>query len=237
MYLRYAVFYTPPPGLLADFGAGWLGWDMRNGKRVAHPALPDVDIAALTAPARKYGFHATIKPPFSLAEGKTADALSDAFAALCANLRPASLAGLQISHLGRFLALTVVGDQAQISDIAAQVVRDLDDFRVPPSAEELLQRNNERLNPVQRENLNRWGYPHVMAAFRFHITLTGKADKTTLARTAHVLGLMISPLLPRPFVIDSLTLVGQRQDGMFEEITRVPLARANSVAVNNAPPP
>ncbi len=126
---------------------------------------------------------------------------------------------------------------ADYNALWAWSVRDLDGFRAPPSAEELSQRNNERLNPVQRENLNRWGYPHVMAAFRFHITLTGKADKTTLARTAEVLGPMISPLLPRPFVIDSLTLVGQRQDGMFEEITRVPLARANSVAVNNAPPP
>ena len=38
---RYAVFVTPPPGPLADFGAAWLGWDpVMPGGRFRIPISP-----------------------------------------------------------------------------------------------------------------------------------------------------------------------------------------------------
>ena len=36
---RFAVYYTPHRGALAEFGAAWLGWDIASGKSVAHPQL------------------------------------------------------------------------------------------------------------------------------------------------------------------------------------------------------
>ena len=65
---RYAIYFTPQ-GSLAEAGAAWLGWDLARGRTVAHPDVAGLDVAALTETPRKYGLHATIKPPFVLAEG------------------------------------------------------------------------------------------------------------------------------------------------------------------------
>ncbi|MGJ8618589.1 MAG: DUF1045 domain-containing protein, partial [Sulfitobacter sp.] len=125
--------------------------------------------------------------------------------------------------LGRFLALCPVGGVTALNDTAARVVKELDPFRAAMTEDELARRRSSNLTPAQDENLRKWGYPHVMDAFRFHITLTGKLDKQTLATTISSLRPLIMPLLSQPFLIDSLTLVGQRTDGMFAEIQRYPL--------------
>ena len=54
-FARYAVYYTPEPGPLADFGAAWLGWDIATGAEVAHPDLPGLPrpVTELTATPRK----------------------------------------------------------------------------------------------------------------------------------------------------------------------------------------
>ena len=99
-YRRYALYYTPPQGEFADFGASWLGWDAVRGAAVAQPDLPGLDIAALTAEPRKYGFHATLKAPFRLAEGARAEDLAAAVATLAAQLRPVTLDGLALTRIG-----------------------------------------------------------------------------------------------------------------------------------------
>ena len=71
--------------LLADFGARWLGWDVRRGAAAVQLDLPGLRDA--TEAPRKYGFHGTLKPPFRLAEGQDFDALRDAVAALPAPAR------------------------------------------------------------------------------------------------------------------------------------------------------
>lgn len=224
-FRRYAVFYTPPTGPLAAFGASWLGWDIARGATVDHPDLDDLNIAKITDVPRKYGMHGTIKPPFSLAAGHSLLGLQDAMAALCSEQRPVVLEGLDLTTLGRFLALCPRGDTSALNAIAATIVEHLDSFRAPLSDGELAQRRTGNLTPAQDENLRKWGYPYVMDTFRFHVTLTGKLDKQTLTKVKSTVQPVLSPLLPAPFLIDSLTLVGQRADGMFEEIQRYPLGR------------
>ena len=54
---------------LSEFGEAWLGWSALQSLPMPHPALPGfspVDIAAITATPRKYGFHGTLKPPMRL---------------------------------------------------------------------------------------------------------------------------------------------------------------------------
>ena len=74
-YPRYAIYYAPARGSDLDrFGAQLLGYDAFGGGDLPFPegvteATPDWH--DLTADPRKYGFHATLKAPFSLAEGKT----------------------------------------------------------------------------------------------------------------------------------------------------------------------
>ena len=127
---RYAIYYTPQ-GSLAEAGAAWLGWDVARGRAVAHPEVAGLDVAALTQTPRKYGLHATIKPPFVLAEGTTADGLLAEFEALCTRLSPVTLDGLALTPLGRFLALTPEGDTAALNAMAAEVVRGLAFVRRP----------------------------------------------------------------------------------------------------------
>ena len=220
---RYAIYYTPQ-GSLAEAGAAWLGWDVARGRAVAHPEVAGLDVAALTQTPRKYGLHATIKPPFVLAEGTTADGLLAEFEALCTRLSPVTLDGLALTPLGRFLALTPEGGTAALNAMAAEVVRGLDTFRAPPSEADLARRRQANLTPAQEANLTKWGYPYVMEAFRFHITLTGKLPKGDLPQVTAALAPYITPHLPQPFILDSLTLVGQAEDGMFHEVHRAALS-------------
>ncbi len=220
---RYAIYYTPQ-GTLAEAGAAWLGWDVARGQTVAHPSVPGLDVATLAETPRKYGLHATIKPPFVLAEGVMADDLQAAFKALCTQLAPVMLDGLTLSPMGRFLALTPEGDTTALNAMAAEVVRGLDPFRAPPAEADLARRRQASLTPAQEANLIQWGYPYVMDAFRFHITLTSKLPKADLPQITAALTPYITPHLPQPFILDSLTLVGQAKDGMFHEVHRATLS-------------
>jgi putative phosphonate metabolism protein len=221
-FTRYAVYFTPPPGDLADFGAAWLGWDGVRGQAVAHPEVPGLPapVAEITETPRKYGLHATIKPPFHLAEGQGEAALVDAFARFCAGQAPVTLEGLQIAALGRFLALVPMGDQAGLNDLAARAVAAFEPFRAPLTEAQLARRRAGGLTPEQDALLLRWGYPYVMQAFRFHITLTGKRPKAELAGVKAALEARLGPLVLRPFVIDALSLVGEDRQGRFHLIHR-----------------
>ncbi|MFC7703561.1 DUF1045 domain-containing protein [Plastorhodobacter daqingensis] len=222
-YERYAIYYLPDPGPLADFGAAWLGWDVQQGRTVPHPDVDGLPVADLTATPRKYGLHATIKPPFRLAPGHDAPGLSAALDDLCARLTRVELPGLVLARLGSFLALRPEGDQSHLAALAAQVVMELDAFRAPPSEAELARRKAAGLDPRQIELLERWGYPYVMEEFHFHITLTGKLDAAVVPQVEAALQPRLVPLLPRPFRIDSLCLLGERE-GRFHLVHRYTLS-------------
>lgn len=223
-YSRFAVYYAPEAGPLADFAAEWLGWDAARGcaaKPVALPGLPR-PAAEITATPRRYGFHGTIKPPFRLAT--SLGALEADLAVLCADLAPVSLDGLALHRLGGFLALAPVGDTAPLADLAARVVKGLDRHRQPPTQAELDRRRANPLTPRQEANLAAWGYPYVMDDFRFHLTLSGKLSEPELDQTARALEPVLAPLLPRPFRVADLCLFGEDEDGMFHLLHRYALA-------------
>ena len=219
-YSRYAIYYTFPDGPLARFGTAWLGWDAARGVAVAPPALnlPGPDIAALTETPRRYGLHATIKPPFRLAGGCTARGLAEAVAELCAGLPAAPLGRLRLTRMGRFLALVPEAAPPALSELAARVVRDLDPFRAPMTREERDRRAARGLGADRLQLLDAWGSAHVMEAFRFHVTLTGRLSDADLARVESALAEALSPLLDAPIMLDRLTLTGEAEDGFFHHI-------------------
>ncbi len=224
-FTRYAIYYAPPAGEdWSDFAIAWLGWDAAAGRNVAHPDADGIDVASVTEVPRKYGLHATIKPPFRLRPGQTAEDLDAACAELAARQAPVTQAGLELARLGRFLALRTVGDETQLNALAATCVRDLDRFRAPPTESELARRRAAKLTPEQDANLVRWGYPYVMDAFRFHITLSGKLAKPALDVVQNTLNQRLTPLLPRPFRISDLALMGEAEDGRFHLIHRYVLS-------------
>ena len=225
-FTRYAVYYTPAEGAFARFGAQWLGWDIAAGREAAR-----LEVAGLPGPLEeiartpgRYGFHATLKPPFCLAEGASAQALEESLGALAAQLPAVRAEGLELARIGGFLALVPVGAQARIGAVAAIAVETLDSFRAPMQADELARRRAGRLTAGQEAMLLRWGYPHAMEQFRFHMTLTGPLGDGDLAQVAAALEAPLRGVLPAPFLLDGLSLVGEGEDGRFRVIRRFAMA-------------
>ncbi|WP_254796852.1 DUF1045 domain-containing protein [Sulfitobacter albidus] len=217
-YRRYAIYATPD-GKFAQLGAAWLGWDMHAGRAVAHP--PDLDLSGATERPRRYGLHATLKPPMRLAPGSDAEGLSRAARALAADLPPITIDRLDVMTMGRFLALRPVDETAALHEMAETFVRGLDTFRAAPSEDEVARRQNPRLSARQRANLAQWGYPHVVQDFRFHITLTGPlrdAEPLRAQAQRH-----FAPVLSQPYTIDHVTLAAQDAQGFFHALERIPL--------------
>ena len=223
---RFAVYYTPRPGALADFGAAWLGWDVASGRSVAHPRLANLPlpVAEITAAPHKYGFHGTIKPPFRVAEAQTLTTLQEALKTLCKDLRPVQAEGLNLSQLGRFLALTVRNPPKALLTLASRAVTELDPVRVPASANDVARRRRANLSPRQDALLIAWGYPYVLDEFHFHLTLTGQLTKEQIIAVQSTLEPILNGMPLTPFCLDALSLVGEDDDGRFHEISRFALS-------------
>lgn len=222
-YERYAVYYAPSPGPFADFGAAWLGWDMERGTQLRRLDLQSLPMAVdeITQTPSKYGFHATLKPPFRLANGQTEADLVAAMDILGSRtFHPVNGLSLELTQLGRFLALTAKGNTPQLGGLAAMCVETLDVFRAPPSDAELSKRRATGLTDRQELMLLRWGYPYVMDEFRFHMTLTGKLPKAALAQTRAVLEDALAGVVPEPFALDTICLVGEDKAGRFHMMHR-----------------
>ncbi|WP_116084632.1 DUF1045 domain-containing protein [Tropicimonas sp. IMCC34011] len=219
-YTRFAVYYLPPEGDLATFGASWLGWDVAQACPAPQPAI--AGLAEVTAAPRKYGFHGTLKPPFRIADGLDAVALEKAVESVARTSAPARAGGLALTTLGGFLALTPVGDAAAIERLAASCVIELDAFRAPAGPDEIARRRSAGLTARQDALLTRWGYPYVLEEFHFHLTLTGRLPENK-AEDWYREARARLPELPVPFMMEGIALAGERPDGRFELIRRFPL--------------
>jgi hypothetical protein len=208
--VRHAIYWMPE-GALADWGAAWLGWDPGTGREVPHP---DPALAQLTSEPRRYGLHATLKAPFRLAEGATEDDLARALDALAARLSPAETPGLSPTLMGRFLALTPEGDSSPIDALAAACVTELDTLRARPTEADLARRRAAGLDPQEEAHLLRWGYPHVLDRFRFHVTLTGPLARGQEEQARDILA-RHPPPLPRPFRLDAIAHATEESGGRF----------------------
>jgi len=220
---RHALYFAPAEGAFAQAAARWLGRDAATGADLdpLHPDLP-----ALTASARRYGFHATLKAPFRLAQGQSEDALIAAMDRFGAGTPALSLDGLRIASLGGFLALVPEGDQAPLNAFAAQVVQTFEPFRAPLTPDEIERRKPATLSPRQRAMLGAWGYPHVLDEFRFHMTLTDRLDADQRGWVEPLAQAELGPHLPRPALIDAVSLFIEGPDGAFRIRHRSPLSGA-----------
>lgn len=221
-FTRYGIYFTPGDKRFADAGADWLGWDLRTAREI-EPPYPE-----LVSRPRKYGFHATLKPPFRLADGKSEADLIAATRDLANRLAPVSLGTLTLTKLGSFYAWTCAQPNMSLQNLAASVVRELDTFRAPATPEDIAKRLKTRMPGAQVQHVRDWGYPYVMDFFRFHMTLTGPTTKPKAPEVAELLENHFAGKLPKPLALDALTVVGERSDGNFVEIIRLPLSGAGN---------
>jgi putative phosphonate metabolism protein len=176
-YPRYAIYYAAlPESVLDRFGASMLGYDAYRGNDLPFPDSVPPDWRDITQDPRKYGFHATLKAPMSLAEDKTETELAAACEAFAGTARRIPVIEPIVDSISGFIAVIPAKPSAELERLAADATRDFDSFRAPLTPEDRARRNPEKLTPRQVDYLDRWGYPYVMEEFRFHMTLTGRLD-------------------------------------------------------------
>ena len=220
---RVAVYYAPrPDDALFAAGATWLGRDPESDAPAPQPDIPD--LAEVTAEPRQYGFHATLKPPMRLAEGRqwfdvvlAARALADRTAAF-------ELPRLSVHDVHGFLALRETVPCAPLQALADACVEHLDPFRAPPSDAELARRRRANLSAEQDAMLTRWGYPYVFATWFFHMTLTRRLTAGEKARFGPAAEAYFARAISVPRRVTDICLFTQAApDAAFVIAERLPL--------------
>lgn len=214
---RYAIYFVPgAETALYRFGASVLGYDCYGGLDTT--LIEGVDPASWSEFVREprvYGFHATLKAPFRLADGCDEAGLHQALTAFAAG-QPAVLLGeLVIREIGAFIALVPATACPPLDRLAQACVREFDRFRAPMSADERQRRLASKLSARQIEHLKRWGYPYVFEDFRFHMTLTGSLAPPDRDRALQFLCDKFEQLPEtRSLTIDRLVIARQADTGM-----------------------
>lgn len=231
---RVAVYAAPGSGNdpyaadLLERAESWLGRSAVG--RTIEPGVPHgwtrEAVDALTAEARRYGFHGTLKAPFRLADGRTLDELDEAVAGFAAGQPDVLIPQLALTRLGDFFALTPGADAAPLSALADDVVTVLDDFRAPLTESEIGRRNPEKLSERQRGFLARWGYPYVFDEFRFHLTVTDRVPTDQQEDVQQTLCTWFAGSLGRDIAVDVLAIFVEAEPGApFELYAEHPLSR------------
>lgn len=220
---RVAIYYAPlPDDPLTALATAWLGRDPVTGAPAAQP--PVAGIAEVTADPRRYGFHATLKPPMRLAEGRSWRELMTAVRAVAARIPPFDLPRLSVQDLWGFLALRETTPCPPLQALADACVAELDDFRAPPSDAELARRHATGLSAGQAAMLQRWGYPYVFGSWFFHMTLTRRLSEAEKAVFMPAAEAWFAPALAVPRRVVDLAIFTQAgADAAFNIAERVRL--------------
>ncbi|EAV41744.1 hypothetical protein SIAM614_26456 [Stappia aggregata IAM 12614] len=181
--MRYALYFAADADdRLMQLGNTWLGRDPYTGAALPQPELSGMTPARfqeLTTDPRRYGFHGTLKAPFSLAVDQTEAGLLEACATFAAEIAPYEIDALGVNRLGRFLALTPEAEEPALRAFASLCVRRFEPFRAPLSDADLERRRKSGLSEIHDTYLVRWGYPYIFDEFRFHLTLSNKLEDDT----------------------------------------------------------
>lgn len=171
---RYAVYWAPETQHpLWAAGLTWLGRDPCEPAGGAGPAREHV-----SEPWR-YGFHATLKAPMRLAPGMTRDDFLASVERLARRGHEFGMPALQLDWLDRFIAIRPqhpLAERSPMQQLANACVVELDHYRAAPDGAELVRRLSAPLDELGQDLLLRWGYPHVLQRWRFHMTLSDRFD-------------------------------------------------------------
>src|SRR5882724_4184584 len=130
---RYAIYYASQHRSDLDrFGAEHLGYDAWSGEDLPFPEMvvrTVPDWRALTEDPRKYGFHATLKAPMTLADGKTEAELLAACAAWAEMPRPVPVIKPVVQSISGFIAVVPGEPSPDLQQLAADCISAFDGFR------------------------------------------------------------------------------------------------------------
>jgi len=194
-----------------DLGSQWLGRCAQSDLVLPQPVLagmaPDTFMRLTQAP-RRYGWHATLKAPFSMAEGTDPIGLQAAFANMEVALASPILLDVEVAQIGSFLALVPVRRSPDLQALAAACVRQLHAYAAPLTQSELSRRRQGGLSQRQENMLQEWAYPYVMEEFRFHMTLTGPLDGLPASQRSEIVAharQWFAPLRSQGLAVDAVS--------------------------------
>jgi putative phosphonate metabolism protein len=220
---RYAIYYTPPPfSALARFGAGVIAYDCFDAVEVTPARLDGIDAnmqKLMTLDPRRYGFHATIVAPFHL-KSQSEDEFIAAASAYASRMRPVRIGPLKVAALGDFIALVPAEPNERISSFAADCLKAFDEFRAPLTAADRERRLKSGLTAHQIELLDRWGYPHVLDEYRFHMTLTGALPDNMRNSFHEAMELAFADRSRDTFELDAISVMRQDDAGSRFRVLR-----------------
>ena len=225
MTARYAIYAAPAPDTpLWRFGSSMIGYDTATGEAVPFPQELPPDWSALTEEPRRYGFHATLKAPFHLAESRNEAELVEAASVFAKQRVVFDVPRLAVKLIGGFVAL-VPAEPAPLLDIlGADCVRAFDPYRAPITEADRARRLAANLSERQTLHLERWGYPHVFEDFRFHLTLTGRLPEARREPVRAMLEQAYAAIEPG-FIADAIAVFRQdSRETRFRIIARLPFS-------------
>ena len=224
---RYAIYFAPAPTTpLWRLASAVIGRDAATGETPPPPAAAPCDgpdWAARTAEPRRYGFHATLKAPFELAEGADEAMLVAAAEAFAAARTGFAVDDLAVDLLGDFVALRPRVRIGDLDRLAADCVVAFEPFRAALDARERARRLGPDPNPARIEAVDRWGYAHVFEHFRFHMTLTGPLAAEECEPTRAALARLLGEVVARPMAVSAIAIFHQGdRAGPFHLLNRCP---------------
>lgn len=224
---RYAVYFTPPSqSALWRFGSDVIGYDAYAGaepESSVPPPLASVLLPSDVSDPRRYGFHATLRAPFELADGCDRKQLLAHAAAFATRQAAVSIGALQPRNMRGFVALVCRDTAPGVSELASACVRDFEPLRAQLSSADRARRLEANLTRRQLSYLDAWGYPYVLDDFLFHMTLTGRIAEPQADAVLAAIAALYSPV-DAPVSIDAISVLEQpNRDGRFRVIGRFPL--------------
>lgn len=204
--MRAALYWAPAlDDPLWHRGCAWLGRNAETGTTCVQPDVPGID--ELTAQPRRYGFHATLRPPMRLATGW--DEFRAAARDVARRFEPFALPPLMVAEIGGFLALRESMPCRELQALADCCVELTDRHRLPATPEEVSQRRAAGLSARQEDMLRRWGYPYVMQDWFFHLTLTRRLAAFELSPAREAAERHFRPVMAMPRLVREICLFTQ----------------------------
>jgi hypothetical protein len=197
MTARYAIYFAPArDSLLWERAQDWLN---------------QPDLEPLTVSARKYGFHATLKAPMTLALDYAE--LDAALTAFVDEHSAVTLGGLAPRLIDGFLALTTEPQPDRLTSFAAEIVEAFEPFREPLNEGERARRLKAPLTPRQVELVDQYGYPYVLEQFLFHMTLTDRLPAEMREPMRERAKDWFTDVLAEPVRLDRLVVFAEPEPG------------------------
>ncbi len=212
---RYGLYFTPAERTdLTARAASWLGYDAWQQHRVPQAdGFAECHLERITQAPRVYGFHATLKAPFYLADGKSERSLLDAVSRFSEQTKGTRIAHLDLRWIGPFLALVPRKQDEPLPCLAGQITETFEPFRAPLSPQDMKRRLQSPLTPRQVRALLTQGYPYLGDDFHFHMTLTGPVETGLRPAVEEAASRHFADHLGRELAVDRLAIFKQPEAG------------------------